>query len=428
MHKTISIISLGCPRNLVDSEKLISEFTEKGYRLQKDAQNSDTVIVNTCAFIEDAKKESIEAILKAIDLKDKGKTKRVIVAGCLPERYKAELAREFKEVDEFRGVMDFNGRDEKVGGGRDRPLLTPKHYAYVKISEGCANRCSYCVIPYIKGKYVSRPIESIKKEAKTLIDKGVKEIILIGQDTSLYGVGGGRDRPLLAGLLNELAGISRDVWIRVLYLHPANLDKEVIKAIKRNENIARYIDLPLEHINDRILKRMKRRITKKDIISLVKYIRREIPGIAIRTSFIVGFPGETDKEFKELLSFIEDMKFERLGVFKYSREEGTPAYGYKNQIPEREKQKRFDKIMSIQQGISREINEGFKGRELKVLIEEKRKGFCAARTEYDAPEIDGMVYVRGKNLKVGTFCNVKVTDAYEYDLIGDCFGHFVPSQ
>jgi len=413
MKKTISILSLGCPRNLVDSEKILTEFTKKGYKFREDSLNSDTVIVNTCAFIEDARKESVDAILKIIDAKNEGRVKKIIVAGCLSERYKDELAGELKEVDEFRGVRDF----DRVGGGRDRPLLTPKHYAYIKISEGCANRCTYCVIPYLKGDYKSRPVGSVKKEAAMLIKNGAKELILIGQDISLYGIDlYGKKR--LADLLKELAGISKDVWIRLLYLHPSNLDKEVIKIIRDNKNICRYIDLPLEHINDRILTQMARRANKEKIIRLIEYIRNQIPGVSIRTSFIVGFPGESDKEFKELVSFIKEMKFERLGVFKYSREEGTPAYDYKNQIPEKEKERRFNIIMSAQQGVSRKINEKFKGKTLKVLIEEKGKDYYAGRTEYDSPDIDGLVYVKGNNLKIGNFYNVKITDSYEYDLVG----------
>ncbi|MCX5693280.1 MAG: 30S ribosomal protein S12 methylthiotransferase RimO [Candidatus Omnitrophica bacterium] len=411
MKKTISVISLGCPRNLVDSEIMVSEFTKKGYMFQEDAFNSDTVIVNTCAFVEDAKRESIDTILEVMDAKKDGNIKKIIVAGCLSERYKDVLAGELKEVDEFRGVLSFKEPKNKI------LKLTPKYYTYIKVSEGCANRCTYCVIPYLKGNYKSRPIEAIKKEAAMSIRNGAKEIILIGQDTSLYGVDlYGEKR--LADLLKELAKTSKDVWIRLLYLHPSNLDKEVIKIIRDNKNICRYIDLPLEHINDKILKRMARRTNKKEITSLVEYIRKEIPEVSIRTSFIVGFPGETDKEFKELISYIKEMQFERLGVFKYSREEDTPAYKYKDQISEKEKERRFNRVMSTQQGLSRKINERFKGRILRVLIEEKGKDHYTGRTEYDAPDIDGLVYVKGNNLEIGNFYNVKITDAYEYDLAG----------
>ena len=417
MAKTVSIISLGCPRNLVDSEKLVTEFIKKGYRFQEDILNSDTVIVNTCAFIEDAKKESVDNILRAIDAKKDGNIKKIIVAGCLSERYRKELTGELKEVDEFRGILDFNKFFRRGQACLSPTILTPKHYAYIKISEGCANRCAYCVIPYLKGNYKSRPIGSIKKEAVRLVKNGAKEIILIGQDTSLYGIDLYRKKRL-GDLLKELAKISKDVWVRLLYLHPANLDKEVIEVIRDNKNICRYIDLPLEHINDRILKQMARRTNKREIIALIEYIRKEIPDAVIRTSFIVGFPGERDKEFKELVSFIKEMKFEKLGVFKYSREEGTPAYEHKNQISEKEKQRRFNRIMSAQQGISRKINERFKGRVLKMLVEEKGKGYYIARTEYDAPDIDGLVYIKGKNLKIGNFYNVKIQDAHEYDLAG----------
>ena len=420
MKKTFSIISLGCPRNLVDSERLVSEFAKKGYRFQEGVPGADTVIINTCTFIEDAKKESIEAILDAIDLKNRGKAGKIIVAGCLSQRYKNELTKEFKEVDEFRGVMEFNNQSDTVC--RRRRHTVSDWFAYIKISEGCANRCSYCVIPSIKGRYRSRSVESIKKEANELIDRGAREIILIGQDTSLYGVdiynAGARHAVPLQKLLKELANISKDIWIRLLYLHPANLDRDVIKLIRDNRNMCRYIDLPIEHVNDNILRRMGRRIKKKGIISLIEYIRKELPGAAIRTSLIVGFPGETDKELKELASFVKEMKFERLGVFKYSREEGTIAYDYKNQVPEKEKQTRFDEIMTLQQEISKDANEKFKGRNLKVLIEERSEDYYLGRTEYDAHDIDGLVYVKGKNLKIGSFVDVKITDTYEYDLIG----------
>jgi len=375
------------------------------------------VIVNTCAFIEDAKKESIDEILKAIDAKKQGSVKKIIIAGCLSERYGKELREELKEVDEFRGVLKFNDKNNVEEGFKPSSTLTPKHYAYLKISEGCANRCSYCVIPYLKGKYKSRPISSIKKEAARLIANGTKELILIGQDTSLYGVDL-YGKKMLGELLREISVIAKGVWIRLLYLHPANLDREVISAIKDNENICRYIDLPLEHISDKILKRMKRRVSKKQIISLMEYIRKEIPNAAIRTSFIVGFPGETEKEFRELISFIKEAKFERLGVFKYSREEDTLAYNYKGQVSEKEKQKRFNRIMSVQQAISKKINEGFIGKALKVLVEGKGEGYYIARTEYDAPDIDGLVYIKGKNLKIGNFCKIKITDTYEYDIVG----------
>ena len=414
MRKTFSIISLGCPRNLVDSECLVSEFRKKGYQFQEGAVGADTVIINTCAFIEDAKKESIDTILKVIDAKKDGSVRRIMVAGCLPERYPRELKKELKEVDEFRGVLNFEADFKKV----DVQKLTPPHYSYIKISEGCANRCTYCVIPYLKGHYKSRSIESIISEAVALIKKGTKEIVLVGQDTSLYGVDLYKKKKL-AELLRRLSKVCGENWLRVLYSHPRNLEKDMIKVMRDSKNICKYIDLPVEHISDKVLKSMGRKIKKNEIVSLIKYLRKEIPGVAIRSSLIVGFPGETEKDSRELLSFIREVRFERLGIFRYSREEGTPAYGFKGQIPEKEKARRFDEAMLLQQEISRDVNENFKGRELKVLIDEKAKDHYVARTEYDAPEVDGAVYVKGKDLEVGQFYNVRIKDTYEYDLVGE---------
>ena len=414
MSKTFSIISLGCPRNLVDSEHIISEYSRKGYVFKDGADRADTVIINTCGFIEDAKKESIDVILKVIDAKKAGDIKKIVVAGCLSERYSKELEKEFKDVDEFRGVLDLETRFYN----ENRVLkLKPKHFAYLKISEGCRNRCTYCIIPYIKGPYRSRDIESIIKEAKALLNKGVKEIVLVGQDTSLYGADM-YDRKRLAELLKGLDKLSKDKWIRLLYCHPANLEKDVIKAIRDSRDICKYIDLPISHISDGILKSMDRRIKKAAIVDLIAYIRKEIPNVVIRTSLIVGFPGEKDVEFQELLDFIKETKFERLGIFRYSREEGTPAYKYKGHISEKEKERRFNEAMLLQQSISRDINERFKGSILKVLIDEKSEDGYIGRSEYDAPEVDGVVYVKGKDLVVGDFYNVKIIDTYEYDLVG----------
>lgn len=414
MSKTFSIISMGCPRNLVDSELIVTEFSKKGYVFKDEAEDIDVLILNTCAFIEDAKRESIDVILKAIDAKRSGDVRKIIVAGCLSGRYARELREEFKEIDEFRGVLRF-----KSGvSGKHTFKLTPHHYGYIKISEGCRNRCTYCVIPYIKGPYHSRGINSIIEETKVLIDRGVKEIVLVGQDISLYGIDL-YGKKTLSRLLKNLDSISIGIWIRVLYCHPANIDKDVIKIIRDSKNICRYIDLPIEHISERILKKMGRKTKKADILSLITYIRKEIPGVALRSSLIVGFPGETERDFQELLSFMRDVKFERLGIFKYSREEGTPAYKYKSQISEKEKERRFDKAMLLQQDISKNINEKLKGRVLKCLIEGKEEDYYIGRTEYDAPEVDGLIYIKGRALDIGEFYNICVTDTYEYDLIGE---------
>lgn len=414
MKKTFSVISLGCPRNLVDSECLISEFKKSGYRLKEQAIGTDTVIINTCAFIEDAKEESIDTILRAIDAKKAGEVKRIIVAGCLPERYSGELEAGLKEIDEFRGVLDFKNTF-KISDGR---RLTPRHYAYVKISEGCRNQCTYCIIPRLKGPYTSRDIQSIVEEIKHLVYDDVKEIILVGQDTSLYGIDlYGKKK--LAELLKTLEKISGKTWLRLLYCHPANLDKDVIRIIRDSLVLCKYIDLPVEHISDKILRRMGRRIKAANILSLVRHIRREIKDAAIRTSLIVGFPGETEKDFRKLLDFIKETRFERLGLFKYSREEDTPAFRYEGQVSEKEKERRFAEAMSLQQKISSEINEKFKGRTLKVLIEKKGKTYYIGRTEYDAPEVDGLVYIKGEGLRQGAFYDAKIIDTYEYDLVGE---------
>ena len=413
MKKTFSIISLGCPRNLVDSEYMASELKSRGYVFSDQVKDVDTLIVNTCAFIEDAKRESIDVILKAIDAKKSGDVRKVIIAGCLPERYLEELKQEFRDIDEFRGVLEFKPKGDHRG-----LKLTPDHYAYVKISEGCGNRCSYCIIPYLKGPYKSREIDSIIKETRGLMKKGIKEVILVGQDTSLYGIDlYGRKR--LADLLRKICLILKGNWIRLLYCHPTNLSRDIIRVMRDNSNMCRYIDLPVEHTSDRILKKMGRKSRKKDITSLIGYIRSEVPDVALRSSLIVGFPGETEKDFQELLSFMRDIRFERLGIFKYSREEGTPAHKYKGQIPEKEKQRRFDAAMSLQQEISAWVNERFKGKVLKVLIEDREKDYYIGRTEYDAPEVDGLIYVKGKGLKTGNFYDVNVTDTYEYDLVGE---------
>ncbi|MFH1478486.1 MAG: MiaB/RimO family radical SAM methylthiotransferase [Candidatus Omnitrophota bacterium] len=416
MKKTFSIISLGCPRNLVDSEHIAGEFKKKGYVFKDESLGSDTVVINTCSFIEDAKKESIDTILKVIDAKKSGDIKRIIVAGCLSERYQKELKKELKEVDEFRGVLDF----KSTFNDPPERLLTPSYYAYLKISEGCLNRCTYCIIPYLKGPYKSKPMDNIIKEAEASIKNGIKEIVLVGQDTSLYGTDMYKKRRL-GELLKKLDSMSDNNWIRLLYCHPKNLDKDTIDIIKDSHHICRYIDLPIEHVSSKILKGMGRKTTKKDILSLIDHIRTKIPGSALRTSLIVGFPGETDKDFEELMDFIEDIRFERLGLFKYSREESTPAYSFKGQVPEDIKEERFKEAMATQQAISKTINEGLKGKVLKVLVEEESNGDFIGRTEYDAPEVDGLVYIKSKNkkLNIGKFYNARIIDTYEYDLVGE---------
>ncbi len=411
----IGIVSLGCPRNLVDSETILGNLKSKGYKIT-DVQDADIAIVNTCCFIKEAKEESIETILELADLKIQGKIKKLIVSGCLPQRYRKELIPHLKEVDAFVGRLSLDNLPKA------RYNLVPKHFAYLKISEGCNNNCSYCVIPKIKGKFTSRPKEDILKEV-TLLDRNkTKEINIIGQDITSYGVDIYK-KPSLVKLLKEIIAKTENLkWIRLLYTYPTNIDDELIELIANNRKICKYLDLPIQHINNRILKLMNRKITKEQIISLIKRLRSRIPNIAIRTSLIVGFPSETEEEFQELLDFVSKTKFERLGVFMYSREEDTPAYDFKNQIPQKVKQERLHKIMSMQQVIAQEINSKYLNKEIEVLIDEKdpKENLFLARTEADAPEVDGMVYVHSKDrLKLGDFLKVKIKDTYEYDLVAD---------
>jgi ribosomal protein S12 methylthiotransferase len=403
------------------------------------------VIINTCSFIRDAVEESIEEILNLIKLKKEGKIKHVIVAGCLPQRYKDNnLNQELPEVDAFLGVGDLLEIDKvikKVLQGEQiykvspkpkflynhntpRTILTPQHYAYIKISEGCQNNCFYCLIPQLRGNYRSRKMEDIIKEVKELSEKQyLSEIILIGQDTTLYGIdlyGEYKLAELLKSLsLLELKNLK---WIRLLYTHPAHYNEELIEVIANYPKICSYLDLPLQHISDKILKRMNRPVKKSYIISLINKLRDRIPNLSLRTTFIVGFPGETDKDFEELMNFVREFRFERLGTFIFSREEGTPAYDFPQQIPTRIKNERLNELMLTQQSISKEINSFLVGKEIEVLIDEIQSGkpkIAIGRTEGDAPEIDGKVVIRTDTAQVGKFIKVKVTEASEYDLVGE---------
>ena len=417
------MVSLGCPRNLVDSEYIMGRMRKKGYPAARDIDKADIAIVNTCAFIEDAKRESIDTILDLVRLKKEGQLKEVLVYGCLPERYKEELRKEFPEVDAFVGRASLDHSTDIL-------QLTPKHYAYVKICEGCINNCSYCVIPRIKGKFTSLDMEAVLKRVRKLDAKRISEVNIVGQDISGYGMdlyAGKKLTGLLARMLKETRNIG---WFRLLYLYPSRVSNELLDLIADEPRICKYIDLPIQHINDRILKLMRRNTTRKDITELIAKVRKKIPGVAIRTSLIVGFPSETEKEFKELVDFIEEVKFERLGAFTYSREEGTSAYDFNGQITTRLKNERLDTIMSRQQLVSEKINDKFLGSTIDVLIEEEEKGLEPAlpgkpmaylgRSQYDAPEVDGAVYVNSsKKLRAGDFVKVRITDTLEYDLVGE---------
>jgi len=442
----IFLISLGCPRNLVDSEVLIGILKKHGYILTEDAKEADIYIVNTCAFIEDAKRESLDTILELASYKNKGTAagggpKTLIVTGCLSQRYPGDLKADLPEVDAFFGTSDFikipdflkkrvprpgtfitKRPDFLYDHTLERSFITPAHYAYVKIQEGCVNCCSYCVIPAIRGAYRSRSFSSVLSEVRKLrMEQRCSEIDLIGQDTTLYGIDRYK-KPRTAELVRKVSKIMAGGWVRLLYAHPAHLSDDLIDAIAEEGPVCKYIDLPIQHCSDKILKSMNRGVTKDDIIKLVEKIRGKIPGSAIRTSVMVGFPGETEHEFQELISFIKGMKFERLGAFTFSREEGTAAYNMPGQVPEREKNKRYDILLSAQKEIAASINSGYLGRICGVLIEEaeNEKGLYYGRTEHDAPEVDGGCFVRSaKKLKPGDFVKVRVTDTFEYDLVGE---------
>jgi ribosomal protein S12 methylthiotransferase len=396
----------------VDSESILARLSLKGYKITDMAQ-ADIGIVNTCAFIEDARLESTDAILDLIDLKREGRLKKIIVCGCLTQRYKDTLRKELPEIDAFVGRVSLN-HDLK------RFSLTPKYYAYLKVCEGCLNNCSYCIIPAIKGRFSSLDMDSIIAKVETLDRNKVRELNIIGQDITGYGLDL-YGRPRLSGLLKKILKKATKInWIRLLYLYPNRLTDELLELIKDEPRICKYVDLPLQHINERILKLMRRDTAQKDILNLMHKIRKVIPSAAIRTSIIVGFPSETDKEFKELLNFIEEVKFEKLGAFIYSKEEGTAAYDFRNQVPKKIKIERFNALMSLQQRVSQEANQKFLGKTVEVLIEEREKDQYLGRSQFDAPEVDGLVYVNSaKILKPGDFVKVKIIDTLEYDLVGE---------
>ncbi|MDE2221840.1 MAG: 30S ribosomal protein S12 methylthiotransferase RimO [Candidatus Omnitrophica bacterium] len=412
----VGVINLGCARNLVDAQMMLGRLKKNGHRIVE-ADQAQTVIVNTCSFIEEARRESVDTILDLIELKKNGKIKKVIVAGCLSQRYGKDLAKEFPEVDAFVGTPTLNRQENP-----QQVQLTPKHFAYVKICESCFNACSFCAIPKIKGKFVSRTIESVVKEVQALDAQGVKEINIIGQDITAYGMDIYREKSL-ARLLKELVKVTRNIeWIRLLYAFPAHVTDELIETMAREPKICKYIDMPLQHISDHILEEQNRNITAQGTMELIRKIRQAMPQGFLRTTFITGLPGESEKDFGQLRSFVKDFRFERVGVFVYSREEGTGAAQMKEQVPEKTKKARLDVLMQDQQVISAGIQQSFVGRTLKVLIEEKENGSLETyigRSEYDAPDVDGVVYVRSnKELKAGDFVSVKITDAYEYDLAG----------
>jgi len=408
----IGILSLGCPRNLVDSENVTGRLNLKGYPIVN-IDKADIAIINTCAFTEDAKRESIDAILDLIELKKEGKLRKIIVYGCLSERYREALKKELPEVDAFVGKITLNHELKRFP-------ITPAHYVYLKICEGCINKCSYCVIPKIKGKFASLDKKCVLKKVEAFNKAKVSEINIIGQDITGYGIDLYQDMRLTQLLKKINKAATHIGWIRLLYLYPSRISDELLEIIRDSPKICKYIDIPIQHINDRILKLMNRGTSKKDICRVIERIRKAIPGVSLRSSVIIGFPSETDKEFKELLEFLEEARFERLGAFVYSREDGTKAYNLEGQIPKDTKIERFNAIMSSQQKISGELNKKFLGRTIEVLIDEKEEGHFLGRTQADAPEVDGLVYVNSERpLSPGDFVKVKITDTLEYDLVGE---------
>ncbi|MCX5699303.1 MAG: MiaB/RimO family radical SAM methylthiotransferase [Candidatus Omnitrophica bacterium] len=412
MKQKIGILVLGCPRNLVDAEALAGRLNFKDYSIVDDIAQAGVVLVNTCAFIQEAKRESIDAILDLVQLKKQGKLKKIIVYGCLAQRYK-NLAKDLPEVDAFVGTLGLNHESKRFA-------LTPKHYAYLKICEGCVNQCSYCVIPKIKGSLESLDTPAIIRKVKRFNRQKISELNIIGQDITGFGMDASGESQL-TGLLRKIISNVPDIgWIRLLYLNPQRIASELLELVASTDRVCKYIDLPIQHINNRILKLMNRAITKEEIIALIKKIRKSIPGVYLRTSLIVGFPSETEKEFNELLEFVKAAKFQRLGAFIYSREEGTPAYNFKGQIPQQIKQERFDKIMSEQRQIAAGVNAKFLSQTITVLVEEKQYGGYIGRSQGDAPEVDGVVYINTKqSLRIGKFIQVKITGTLEYDLVGE---------
>jgi ribosomal protein S12 methylthiotransferase len=425
----IGIVSLGCAKNLVDSEVLLKQLDTSHFRIVPDpsAQNSlDTAIINTCGFILDAKQESIDTILQFVEAKKKGLLKNLFVMGCLSQRYKDQLLKEIPEVDDYFGVNDLPKIVGRVGGEYrsdllgERYLTTPSHYAYLKIAEGCSRSCSFCSIPSIRGNHISKPLEAVLSEAKFLVSEGVNEINVVSQDTTYYGLDLYKKRKL-PELMSALAAIPGIDWLRLHYTYPDGFPLELLDVMKNHRNICNYLDIPLQHISSRILRSMRRGITSSETRKLLETIRTRNPGIAIRTTFIAGYPGETEKEFRELKDFVQQSRFERMGVFTYSHEEDTISYKLKDDVPPEVKQERADELMDIQEEISLEINSGKIKNVIKVMIDRVEGEFFVGRTEIDSPEVDNEVLIHqsGKQATIGKMYNVRIISADPFDLMGE---------
>lgn len=447
----VGFISLGCSKNLIDTEVLIGHFKNNNYKIVNDPKMADIIVINTCGFIDKAKEEAINTILEMAQYKEK-RCKYLIVTGCLVQRYAKDLKKNLPEVDLFIKIKDYNkiweiienlitknekSQKEDIKSKKieklpmfkkeeylDRTISTGENYAYLKIGEGCSNMCTYCAIPYIRGLFVSRPMEDIIEEAKEIASKGIKELIIIAQDTTKYGIdlyGSSK----LAELLNEICKIDGIKWVRFLYAYPEGITDELIETVKKQDKICKYFDIPIQHISNDILKKMNRKTSKEHIENLINKIRNEIPNVVLRTSLIVGFPGETQEDFEELYKFVEQTKFDKLGVFEYSKEDGTPAASMPNQIHYKRKKTRHDKIMSIQANISNEKLKNNIGKTLEVLVENKSFDgkFLIGRTKLDVPEMDGIVYIKNQDENyINKFVNCKIVDVDGYDMIAKMEG------
>jgi ribosomal protein S12 methylthiotransferase len=425
----VNVVTLGCSKNLVDSEVLMRQLDDR-YEVMNDSNDpADIMVINTCGFIQDAKEESIDMILSAIEAKKAGQLQKVIVTGCLSQRYKAELAEEMNSVDGFFGVNDLpqilktlevDYKKELTG---ERHLTTPSHFSYLKISEGCDRNCAFCAIPLIRGKHVSKPFEEVVAEAEKLAAKGVKELLLIAQDLTYYGLDLYKKRRI-AELITRLSEIDGIEWIRLHYAYPAGFPEDLLDVMQKNPKVCKYLDIPLQHINNRILGSMKRGLDGEKTRQLALSWREKVPDMALRSTFIVGYPGETEEEFRQLLDFVLEMRFDRLGVFKYSPEENTTAFDLPDDVPDTVKQEREDRLMQLQQQISLELNNEKVGKTFKVIIDKKENDFYVGRTEFDSPEVDNEVLIPAEEttLLIGEFYKVIITRADFYDLYGERVG------
>lgn len=425
----IDIITMGCSKNLVDSETLMKQFEANGYDCTHDSEQPDgeIAVINTCGFIEAAKEESISTILQFVEAKKEGRLNKLFVMGCLSERYKNELETEIPEVDKFYGKFNYKqllsdlGKAEIKACNGQRHLTTPAHYAYIKISEGCNRHCAYCAIPLITGKHVSRPKEEIMQEVRNLVADGVKEFQIIAQELTYYGVDLDGKRHI-ADLISEMADLGGVEWIRLHYAYPNQFPLELLDVMNEKQNVCKYLDIALQHISDSVLERMHRHVNKQETMDLIRTIREKVPGIHLRTTLMVGFPGETEDDFQQLLDFVRWARFERMGAFMYSEEEGTyGANHYVDDVPEDVKQRRLDELMAVQQEISAEIEAAKIGSTMKVIIDRKENDYFIGRSEFCSPEVDPEILIQGgqKAVQIGSFYQVKITDAEEFDLYGE---------